>query len=109
MSTGAHPLTEGHFCPDEPRTYSNVREPFMVTHRMLEEGSIKIIWWYVVAIDEEVAAGVGKAQFETQLFGFDEAFETLTYQLDQNVVRAAIDIVNRTPLLAENWTGVSQT
>ena len=77
---------------NEPRTYEGIREPFMATHRSLGEGNVKIIWWYIAAIDEEGTQGSGEVEFEAQLFSFDEALKVLTYQLDRDVVQKAIDI-----------------
>ena len=45
--------------PDIPRLYPALTELFMVTIRQLGEGvkGIKIIWWYVAALDGGVVAG----------------------------------------------------
>ncbi len=56
MSTRAPPQveTEQH-SPDSPRMYSNLTEPFALQIRQLgeEERNIKLIWWYVAAVNED--------------------------------------------------------
>ncbi|KAK5137498.1 hypothetical protein LTR08_008476 [Meristemomyces frigidus] len=48
-------------------------EPFMVTMRHLHKRHVKVIWWYVAAIDMAVRKGDGEALFEPGLFSFEEA------------------------------------
>lgn len=97
MSTRAPPAVEvGHY-PDEPRVHPEACEPFMVTCRQLEGGQdLKIIWWYVAAIDEHSERGDGEEKFDAQLFGFEGALERLTFETDRDVVRKAIKIFDGT-------------
>lgn len=100
MTTRAPPAVEepGHRYPDEPRTHESVTEPFMVTCRQLEgDNNLKIIWWYIAAIrqsneDNKIRKGPGEGNFRAALFPFDEALSKLTYKLDQDIVRKAVQI-----------------
>lgn len=99
MTTRAPPTveTEQHY-PDEPRLHHGVCEPFMVTHRRLKgAANIKIIWWFIAAINENEATGAGETQFKAKLFGFDDALSMLKYELDRDIVRKAIEIFDGTP------------
>lgn len=95
MTTRAPPAFVPPNYTDKPRTHSNVCEPFMVTHRILE-GRLKIIWWYMAAIDEEAEQGGAESQFSAQFFTFDEALQALTFATDREVVQRAIEIFNTT-------------
>ena len=63
---------------------------------MYRDNIMKVIWWYVGAIDEEAGKGAGEPHFEAQLFDFDEAESILTYQSDRQVVQEAIKIFTDT-------------
>ena len=71
-------------------------EPFMVGHRTLRDGKMKMIWWYVAAVDEDAAVGEGEAEFETGLFGFEEVVSKLTFLSDREVVVKAVEIFEET-------------
>ena len=71
-------------------------EPFMVTHRVIGEGQLKVIWWYIAAIDEKAEVGKGEDEFEARLFGFEEAQDTLTFLSDRQVVAKAIEVFRDT-------------
>ena len=96
MTTRAPPAAETRHYPDEPHLHHNVCDPFMMTSRQLDDNNIKIIWWFIAAIDEAEVAGKGEMQFKAQLFGFDEALHKLTYELDRDIVREAIRIFEDT-------------
>ena len=88
MTTRAPPTTETGDYPDEPMVHENVCEPFMLTCRHLHgNGGIKLIWWYIAAIDESAEVGLGEEQFTTRLVGFEEALDMLTFESDREVVR----------------------
>lgn len=93
MTTRAPPAVEvGHY-PDEPRVHLEACEPFMLTCRQLEEvRDVKIIWWYIAAVDEAVEAGRSEEQFDVRLVGFGDALELLTFEQDRDVVRRAIQV-----------------
>lgn len=95
MTTRAPPAVESGHYPDEPRVHEEVCEPFMLTCRQLDKGSsMKIIWWYIAAIDEDVGVQEGEKQFKAQLFGLDDALRLLTFEQDREVVRKAFDILD---------------
>ncbi|KJK62711.1 Ap6Ahydrolase [Aspergillus parasiticus SU-1] len=106
--THLHPVTmytraplmdeQGHM-PDEPRCYPDLTEPFIVTIRQLGRDGIdgvKIIWWYIAALDEGVVAGsAGKAEeeFTARFFPLGEAVEKLSFRDDRAVLQKAIALV----------------
>jgi 8-oxo-dGTP pyrophosphatase MutT (NUDIX family) len=71
-------------------------EPFMVGHRVLGDGKMKMIWWYVAAVDEDAEVGEGEAEFESELFGFEEVLSKLTFRSDREVVAKAVEIFEET-------------
>lgn len=93
MSTRAPPAVEVGDTPDEPRVHHEATEPFMLTCRQLEEGKdVKLIWWYIAAIDETAEVERGETQFRAQLVGFSEATGLLTFEQDREILRKAIAI-----------------
>ncbi|KAK5681524.1 hypothetical protein LTS10_006056 [Elasticomyces elasticus] len=95
MRTRAPPTAEvaGQFYPNEVRTHYEACEPFMVTCRQLDgELGLKLIWWYVAAIDEGVVRQGGEEQFREELIGFDQAVRQLTFEGDREIVRKAIEL-----------------
>jgi 8-oxo-dGTP pyrophosphatase MutT (NUDIX family) len=99
MTTRAPPAVETGDCPDEPRVHKGVCEPFMFTCRHLEEGcAVKLIWWYIAAIDETAAVECGEEQFNVRLFDFEEALCMLTFENDRQIVRKAIQVFENTRL-----------
>jgi ADP-ribose pyrophosphatase YjhB (NUDIX family) len=93
MTTRAPPaIEEGHY-PDKPRVHQEATEPFMLTCRQLDEGkNMKIIWWYIAAIDEDAEVENGETQFGARLVNFSEAADLLTFEQDRDIVRKAIGI-----------------
>jgi 8-oxo-dGTP pyrophosphatase MutT (NUDIX family) len=99
MTARAPPAVENSDCPDEPTLHKEVCEPFMFTCRHLEEGrDVKLIWWYVAAIDETAVVERGEDQFNIRLFDFEEALRMLTFENDRKIVRKAIQIFEDTEL-----------
>ena len=82
--------------PDKPIKHEGVCESFMLTQRVMQKGHLKLIWWYVAAIDEENAVGEGEATFTTKLFDFEDALSALTFEGDREIVRRAIEIWRET-------------
>ncbi|KAK5169868.1 uncharacterized protein LTR77_005846 [Saxophila tyrrhenica] len=76
---------------DEAREEAGTCEPFMFPHRTSRSGAFKITWWYVAAMNEQNPAPED-TEFETRLFDFEGAAQTLTYQSDRDVVHKAIAI-----------------
>src|SRR5437667_3929540 len=69
MKTRAPPSVELVECPDEAQEYSGLMEPFFLTTRQLGDNNLKLIWWYIAAVDD---CEMGQRGF--QLPG-DEKFE----------------------------------
>lgn len=93
MTTRAPPAMEVGDTPDEPCVHHEATEPFMLTCRQLKDGKdVKLIWWYIAAIDETAEVEGGETQFRAQLVGFDEAADLLTFEQDREIVRNAIAI-----------------
>ena len=99
MSTRAPPAIETGDCPDEPRVHEKVCEPFMLTCRHLNgDCGVKLIWWYIAAIDESAEVGRGEEQFNTRLVAFEGAVSMLTFENDREIVRKAIEIFGETTM-----------
>lgn len=88
---------ETEFTPDVPRMFEKVTEPFMLTHRILPRNNgIKLIWWFIGAIDEDKPLLKGEEMFSAKLFSFEEAINTLTFASDRDLVAQAIEIYEGT-------------
>ena len=97
MSTRAPRAIETGDYLDELRVHEKVCEPFMLTCRHLNGGcNVKLIWWYIAAIDESAEVGRGEEQFEARLVGFDEALSILTFENDREIVRKAVAVFEET-------------
>jgi 8-oxo-dGTP pyrophosphatase MutT (NUDIX family) len=97
MATRLTPKIETECTPDIPRTFTNVSEPIAVTVRVLGEQDAKLIWWYVAAIDEEALnERLGKEKLDVALFSYEEVVERLTFQVDRDTVKMAINLVKET-------------
>lgn len=103
MSTRIIPAGDTGYRQEKPPIYKGVSEPVAVMVRELPDKwgvrSIKFIWWYIAAIDGKVsdaeAQGHGE-NFESGLFGYEEALQKLTYQVDREVVGKAVEIIKAT-------------
>lgn len=85
------------FTPDVPRLYEKVVEPFMLTHRVLPGNhGIKLIYWYIAAIDEDAPMLKGEDMFTAKLFGFEEAIATLKFASDRAIVLRAMEVYHAT-------------
>jgi 8-oxo-dGTP pyrophosphatase MutT (NUDIX family) len=95
MRTRAPPQDEEGRVPDEPRALPDITEPFMVTMRQLGDSDMKIIWWYVAALDNGDESGhCGEKDFTPRFFPLDEAVQMLSFEADRSVLRKAINILN---------------
>ncbi|KAE8345630.1 hypothetical protein BDV24DRAFT_159491 [Aspergillus arachidicola] len=99
MQTRAPPIDEQGHMPDVPRLFPDITEPFMVTMRQLGKDGVpdvKIIWWFIAALDEGVvpgSGGSGEEQFTSEFFPLEEALEKLSFQNDRNVLQKAISLI----------------
>ncbi|KAK5169870.1 uncharacterized protein LTR77_005848 [Saxophila tyrrhenica] len=90
------PPVEDEEFPDEARFYKHVIEPVAMQTRRVE-GGIKLIWWYVATINEEVPVGEHESErFGVEFNGYEETLRKLTFEEDRKVVRRAIELVNST-------------
>jgi 8-oxo-dGTP pyrophosphatase MutT (NUDIX family) len=96
MKTRApHPNEPGHV-HDEAREYPGLTEPFHLTRVELEGGGLKLIYWYIAeAVHDGVGRvkGEGEERFKAEVFECGEAVEKLTYEIDKEILEAAISIV----------------
>ena len=98
LSSRVCPMIETGHTPDEVRLYENVCEPIALQQRRIGKGEVKLIWWFVAAVDEGMPVGPHeKEYFEVEFHGYDEVLRKLTFKDDREIVKKAIDIVNKTP------------
>ena len=99
MSTRAPPAVETEQLGDEARFYTGICEPFNLQVRRLGEGGVKLIWWYIAAVNEdqpfneELQEG---QRFAVEFYSYTDFLEKLTFQMDRDMVRRAINIVTNT-------------
>ncbi|KAF2120808.1 NUDIX domain-containing protein [Lophiotrema nucula] len=82
--------------PDVAQVLPGATEPFMVTIRDLKDGaSVKFIYWYIAALDEEArgSRGAGEPQFVPEFFALSDAVDKLQFQSDRDVLSRAIQLV----------------
>lgn len=105
LDTRLCPVEEvpGSYTLDKVRVYEGAVEPFMVSlrditgHGMEGEQQVKIIWWFVAQVDEsqEVAVVNDTEVSGVEKFGYEEAVERCTFEKDREVLRRAIELVER--------------
>ena len=99
MSTRAPPAVEPEQLGDEARFYTGICEPFTLQLRHLGESDVKLIWWYIAAVNEDqpFKEDIQEGQkFTVQFYSYTEVLKKLTFQMDRDMVRRAIDIVTDT-------------
>ncbi|KAF5625023.1 NUDIX domain protein [Fusarium sp. NRRL 52700] len=85
--------SEERDAPDEVRVFKDVCEPISVQMRRIGEGEMKLIWWYVAAVNENETAGRCEDEFEVEWYGYREVLGKLTFQNDRELVTRAIELV----------------
>ncbi|KAL6892137.1 NUDIX hydrolase domain-like protein [Trichoderma evansii] len=81
--------------PDEPRLFKSSREPIAMQQRQIGDGEIKLIWWFVAAVDEkEVLRQYEKHKFEVEFHSYYEVLQKLTFEDDCELVKQAIHLVD---------------
>ena len=69
-----------------------------ILFRRIGEGEIKLIWWFVASVNEELPVGLHeKDKFEVEFHNYDEVLRRLTFKDDREIVKKAIDLVKNTP------------
>ena len=99
MSTRAPPATETESLGDVARSCTGICEPFTLQLRCLDKGDIKIIWWYVAAVNEEEPFKTEMQEsdkFNVEFHSYEDVLKKLTFQMDRDMVEHAIKIVNDT-------------
>lgn len=99
MFTRAPPAVETEQLGDEARFYTGICEPFNLQLRRLEEGDVKLIWWYIAAVNEDQPFREDlqeKEKFAVEFHSYTDVLEKLTFQMDRDMVRRAIEIVTDT-------------
>ena len=99
MSTRAPPAVETEQLSDEARFHTGICEPFTLQLRRLDEGDVKLIWWFIAAVNEDELWKEETQEGEkcaAEFYSYTEVLEKLTFQMDRDMVSRAIDIVNTT-------------
>ena len=103
MSTRTPPTIETEQLSDEARVYADVCEPFNLQIRHLGPGDVKLIWWYIAAVDDEgnqrrriEQTKHDEGLFAVEFHDYATVLEKLTFSLDRDMVRRAIEIVTAT-------------
>ncbi|KAK4064161.1 uncharacterized protein Triagg1_9140 [Trichoderma aggressivum f. europaeum] len=97
MHTRAPPAIETEQLDDLARFYTNICEPFTLQIRRFKHNNVKLIWWFVAVVDEDVSP---KETMEdrcvVEFYSYTEVLNKLTFQMDRDMVKKAIKIVENT-------------
>ncbi|KAF2669558.1 hypothetical protein BT63DRAFT_264271 [Microthyrium microscopicum] len=99
MLTRNPPAVETEPMADESRLHDHACEPFTLQIRHLAEDDVKIIWWFIAAINEETnfnADAQEDDKFTVEFFDMQEAITKLTFKNDQEMVQKAVEIFLQT-------------
>ncbi|KAI4165362.1 MAG: hypothetical protein LQ342_001230 [Letrouitia transgressa] len=99
MVTRNPPAVEAQHVPDEPRLHIDACEPFALQLRCLAEDNVKLIWWYIAAVEEGEGFQAGTQEqdkFGVKFHDFASAVQKLTFQMDRDMVKKAIETVEGT-------------
>lgn len=99
MMTRNPPAVETQPVPDEPRLHLDACEPFAFQLRHLAKDNVKLIWWYIAAVEEEKRFSAGTQEQDTfgvEFHNYTNTLQRLTFQMDRDMVKKAIDTVNDT-------------
>lgn len=97
MYTRAPPAVETEQMDDRARFYAGICEPFTLQVRRLSEGQIKLIWWFVAAVDEEILPKEGETdRYAVEFHSYTGVLDKLTFQMDREMVKKAIELVEHT-------------
>jgi 8-oxo-dGTP pyrophosphatase MutT (NUDIX family) len=98
MYTRAPPAVETEQLDDRPRFYTNICEPFTLQIRWLGENQVKLIWWFVAAVNEDVPQKdtLEGERFAAEFYSYDAVLEKLTFRMDREMVKKAIELVENT-------------
>lgn len=84
--------------PDLLFSHEASTEPIMLTVRHLNElQEVKLIWWFIAALDMQSESRQGEEQFVSEFFPVDEALQKLTFQTDRDVLSRAKSVLEGCP------------
>ncbi|KAK4140704.1 uncharacterized protein C8A04DRAFT_39712 [Dichotomopilus funicola] len=85
---------EHQHLPDEARLFEGCAcEPIALQTRHVGEGEVKLIWWFVAAVNEDEPVGQHERdKFEVEFHRYDTVLEILTFKDDRELVRKAIEL-----------------
>jgi len=98
MHTRAPPAVETEQLDDRAPFYTNICEPFTLQIRRLSERQIKLIWWFVAAVDEDTQPKESpeKDRYAVEFHSYTDVLDKLTFQMDRDMVKKAIELVENT-------------
>ena len=100
MYTRAPPAVESEQADDQARFYTGACEPFTLQIRHLGKDHVKLIWWFVAAVDEETPPKDRDAQdkdkYAVEFYSYADVLDKLTFQTDREMVKKAIELVENT-------------
>lgn len=99
MNSRVTPASETEQPGDVARFYKNICEPFSLQIRHLSKDDVKLIWWFVASVQDEKPIErneVDNKKFEVEFYRYEKVLEILTYKMDRDVVKQAIELVTNT-------------
>ncbi|QYS92808.1 Nudix hydrolase domain-containing protein [Trichoderma simmonsii] len=97
MHTRAPPAVETEQLDDRARFYTNICEPFTLQIRHLGGNEVKVIWWFVAAVNEEVLpVETMQDGCTVEFYSYTDVLNKLTFQMDRDMVKKAIELVEST-------------
>lgn len=79
--------------------YTRICEPLTLQLGRLGEGDVKLIWWYIAAVNENQPFKADlheKQKFTVRFLKYTDVLKKLTFQNDRDMARRAIGIVTDT-------------
>lgn len=95
MSTRTPPAVKTEQMRDEARFSTGICEPFTLQIRRLGESAVKLIWWYIGAVDDGELVRYDlreKGRYAVEFYNYSDVLEELTFQVDSHMVKRAIDL-----------------
>ena len=99
MHTRAPPPSLETEQPDTVRFCQHICEPFTLQIRHLSNDNVKLIWWFVGAVEEGEDAEPGPGEtdkYAVEFYSYADVLEKLTFQMDRDMVSQAIELVTNT-------------
>jgi len=98
MYTRAPPVVETEELDDRARFYTGICEPFTLQIRRVGEGHVKLIWWFVAAVDEHDPQKdtLEGERYSVEFHSYEAVLDKLTFQMDRDMVKTAIELVEGT-------------